>query len=202
MRAAHKLLTAALLLLLSQTCSASIATAAFTCNTACQQSQQAALQQLYAQTNGATWKEQQGWLQEASASDLALDAHCSWFGVLCCSGNSTLQGMGNGTLPCSSPGAVLQLSLPGNGLHGKLTADVLTNLTSLVVLDLPGKATSRLHGCLCSAVCSQSRHCSQCRRISACHTSGIRTAQREHPVTVCTCCCRQLPDWNFAGSHL
>ena len=144
MNTAHKLLAAALLPLLSQSCSASIATAAFACDAACQQSQQAALQQLYAQTNGTNWKEQQGWLQEANASDLALDAHCSWSGVLCCNGNSTLQGLGNGSLPCSSPGAVVQLSLPGNGLHGKLTADVLTNLTSLVVLDLPGKAISRL----------------------------------------------------------
>ena len=146
MKAAHKLLAATLLALLSQHCSASIATAAFTCDAACQQNQQAALQQLYAQTDGENWTEQQGWLQEANASNLALDAHCSWSGVLCCGGNSTLQGLGNGTLPCSSPGAVVQLSLPGNGLHGKLTADVLTNLTSLVVLDLPGKATSRLHG--------------------------------------------------------
>ena len=156
MKAAQKLLAIALLPLLSQSCSA---TAAFNCSAACQQNQQAALQQLYAQTDGANWEEQQGWLQEASASDLALDSHCSWFGVLCCSGNSTLQGLGNGTLPCSSPGAVVQLSLPGNGLHGKLTADVLTNLTSLVVLDLPGKAASRLHGRLRSTLRSQTCHC-------------------------------------------
>ena len=120
-------------------CTASIAAASFSCNSACQQAQQAALSQLYADTKGASWQEQSGWANSSSQNSPSLDAHCSWQGVVCCNTNSVLGALGNGSLRCSSPGAILALALPDNGLSGSLSNSVIGNLTSLVQLDLQGQ---------------------------------------------------------------
>ena len=130
------------------TCRASIAAASYTCNSSCQQAQQAALSQLYADTNGASWQEQSGWANFSSQISPSLDAHCSWQGVVCCNTDSVLGALGNGSLGCSSPGAVLALALPDNGLSGSLSNSVLGNLSSLVQLDLQGQPGGlSLSGC-------------------------------------------------------
>ena len=123
----------------SSICTASIAAAGYSCNSSCQQAQQTALSQLYADTNGASWQEQSGWTNSSSQNSLSLDAHCSWQGVVCCNTNSMLEALGNGSLGCSSPGAVLVLALPDNGLSGSLSNSVFRNLSSLVQLDLQGQ---------------------------------------------------------------
>ena len=123
-------------------CRASIAAASYSCNTSCQQAQQAALIQLHADTKGASWQEQSGWANFSSQNSPSLDAHCSWQGVVCCSTSSVLEALGNGSSGCSSPGAVLALALPANGLRGSLSNSVIGNLSSLVQLDLQGQPGS------------------------------------------------------------
>ncbi len=71
---------------------------------AAQNAECTALSAFYQATGGAGWLNQTGWLSESSA--------CDWFGVTC------------------DAGRVVGLSLPGNGLDGRLN-DALADLTML-----------------------------------------------------------------------
>eukprot|EP01029_Cantina_marsupialis_P001385 TRINITY_DN11173_c0_g1_i1.p1 TRINITY_DN11173_c0_g1~~TRINITY_DN11173_c0_g1_i1.p1 ORF type:complete len:251 (-),score=57.59 TRINITY_DN11173_c0_g1_i1:566-1318(-) len=75
------------------------------------ESQRSALEQLYKNTNGINWKNNDGWLQNAD--------YCTWYGVLC--------------TPYTR--LVGEIHLPNNNLSGHLSSS-LVGLHALKVLDL------------------------------------------------------------------
>lgn len=79
----------------------------------------AALEALYAATNGAHWRANDGWLTGSEPT-----AHCAWFGVA-----------------CDVAGRVVSLALPANNLNGPLPAE-LAGLSSLQQLNLGGNELS------------------------------------------------------------
>ncbi len=101
-----------------------------------------ALAALYQSTNGAGWKNQDGWL--------ATLTPCTWYGVACSEGHVTSLDLGNnqlnGTLPPLLGGlsAVVGLYLHGNQLHGSIPPE-LGNLSALQDLFL---ANNQLSGAI------------------------------------------------------
>ena len=69
-----------------------------TCDTACQLEQRSALQQLYISLNGSTWTNSTNWSAQDTGA-ITPDAHCSWYGVLCCNA-SLLMATPAGVLSC------------------------------------------------------------------------------------------------------
>ena len=85
-----------------------------------------------AETQGSTWTRNDNW----GSSSVS---HCSWFGVLCCDSTNVLTGAFYPFVACETAGAVLSVALPGNNLQGSIPNAFLTDLTTLVTLDLRGK---------------------------------------------------------------
>lgn len=115
------------------------------CNQDCQQSQRAALQLLYSQTNGPKWQQADGWttLPCGSACD-SWPQHCSWTGVHCCLpagvlGSGTPHFPSNAAINCTMVGGVTALLLSNQHLHGRLSEDTWPPLSgSVKYLDLAG----------------------------------------------------------------
>ena len=82
----------------------------------------AALETLYATTNGDSWKVNTGWLDNS----FTPPSYCSWYGVA-----------------CNGEGRVHELRLPGNQLNGSINPK-LSTLHQLVMLDLVGNQLSGL----------------------------------------------------------
>jgi hypothetical protein len=107
-----------------------IAAAGAVCGPSCQDSQAVALQQLYADLDGARWARQAGWREPTSAAPL-----CTWDGVACCSDDGLVDG--SASMACPLPGGVAGLQLAGNRLSGSWPGDALAALGgSLVALNL------------------------------------------------------------------
>ena len=107
------------------------------CDATCQGRQLAAVQSLYSAV-GAT----QSTLSAAAAQ---TPAHCSWYGITCCSSNITFALLVGSTdlvaTSCETPQGVTAISLPSSNLTGSLPGPVWAALTSsLEYLDLSGES--------------------------------------------------------------
>ena len=144
-----------------------LAAAAVTCDSECQQEQQAALLDIYSSTNGSGWTPglQIGnlrWGSNTSAAlPLSLPVHCSWAGVICCQAATgflfsykwRIVGM---KVPCSTPdGSVTRLQLAAMNLVGTLPQNASTWAALAPTLEYLDFTGARLT-CLC-AVCTL--HC-------------------------------------------
>ena len=118
------------------------------CDAACQAEQRQALQTLFSSLSGATWRNNSRWdLSDAPADNYTspVPAHCSWYGVSCCSSTGIVAVFSQYTTPvffnCSSPsGSVAALNFKLNKLQGPVPSglDVWGPLASLVFLSLSG----------------------------------------------------------------
>ena len=114
------------------------------CGDACQAEQRQALQQFFISVSGASWLNSSRWdLSGGTNVSAALPAHCTWFGVTCCSATGVARVFSPYTAPvilsCSQPGAVVGLRLVTNGLRGDLPGPAVWQpLSSLLYLKLSG----------------------------------------------------------------
>ena len=121
------------------------------CDESCQMEQAEALATLYTKTGGPYWQIPEPWqaFANASFSNSTLPAHCSWYKVVCCTLDGQYSTSGRGTInettvPCTSPGGVLSLSLQLSNMTGALPGPVFPSLTTLTSLDVSGSAQSFL----------------------------------------------------------
>ena len=118
----------------------------FVCNSSCQADQRKALQLFYSETSGNNWTVNTDWTaleQPPGSSD--NQAHCSWFGISCCSVNNTVQGNGN---TCNTPGGIASITLPNNNLDGTLSGDFIAAIEqTITIIDLHGTQIFLPAGC-------------------------------------------------------
>lgn len=106
------------------------------CDENCQFCQQKALLQYIWPLNGPNWERSEGWPVSGTLAGFVAQAHCRWYGVLCCGADHTildnpssshLDGIMTNLTKCEVPLGVAVLILGSNGLSGPLDSQILAS---------------------------------------------------------------------------
>lgn len=115
------------------------------CNEFCQYCQQQALLDYLWLLDGPRWISRGGWPANGKPDTSRPSAHCSWYGVYCCSANFTISDLANpaalsntisNQTSCEIPNGVAIILLGNNGLKGTLSSSLFSTSALRISLEV------------------------------------------------------------------